>query len=225
MREGWKKGRTYRYSFETIGQGHTKDFFGTGRGDNNDKNNGLDSLPKLNDPTALQRLHEASMTAIHELSSKTRTEINVPYLSMDAATSQPRHLELDMSRNVVDAAVEAWVGRELVPHLQQMSRDDEKYPSVLSSALPPPTDLATLLASTIDRSLECSSLNTPLALRAILLVGGGERIPLVRESTARCVGYLAGDAYANEQLIMPEGEMGDELAVLGATVWGSRSSR
>ena len=48
---------------------------------------------------------------------------------------------------------------------------------------------------------------------------------LVRESMARCVGYLAGDAYANERLIMPEGEMGDELAVLGATVWGSHSSR
>jgi hypothetical protein len=38
----------------------------------------------------------------------------------------------------------------------------------------------------------------------------------------QCVKYLAGDAYTSEHLIMPEGEMGDELAVLGAAVWGSR---
>jgi hypothetical protein len=38
----------------------------------------------------------------------------------------------------------------------------------------------------------------------------------------QCVKYLAGDAYTSEQLIMPEVEMGDELAVLGAAVWGSR---
>lgn len=50
-------------------------------------------------------------------------------------------------------------------------------------------------------------------------------MPLVRESMARCVGYLAGEAYAVNRLIMPGGEMGDELAVLGAAVWGSRRGR
>ena len=34
------------------------------------------------------------------------------------------------------------------------------------------------------------------------------------------VGYLAGDAYAGEHLIVPEGEMYNELAVLGTAVWG-----
>ena len=59
-------------------------------------------------------------------------------------------------------------------------------------------------------------------------MGGGARIPLVREAVNEGVSYLAGDAYANgsgggeeKRLIMPEGEMGEELAVLGAVVWGS----
>jgi molecular chaperone DnaK (HSP70) len=204
-------------------------FFGQVSGDINNNSNKneddnadtqLGSKPILNDPAALQRLHDASISAIHELSSKTRTNINVPYLSMDATTRQPRHLELDMSRNVVDATVESWIGTKLVPHLQSLSAQSDQ--SVLSSALPPPTDLTTLLSSIIAHILERTSLNTPFALRAILLVGGGARIPLVRESMTQCVKYLAGDAYTSERLIMPEGEMGDELAVLGAAVWGSR---
>ena len=202
-------------------------FFGQSSGDssNNKYDNAdtqLNSKPILNDPAALQRLNNAAITAIHELSSKTRTDINVPYLSMDTATRQPRHLEFDMSRNVVDATVESWIGTKLVPHLQCLSQNDQ---SVLSSALPPPTDLTSLLSSVIAHTLERTSLNTPFALRAILLVGGGARIPLVRESMTQCVDYLAGDAYTSERLIMPEGEMGNELAVLGAAVWGSRRVR
>jgi hypothetical protein len=202
-------------------------FFGQDSGDINNNNKDDDnadtqfgSKPILNDPAALQRLHDASISAIHELSSKTRTNINVPYLSMDAITRQPRHLELDMSRNVADATVESWIRTKLVPHLQSLSSQSDQ--SVLSLELPTPTDLTTLLSSIIAHILERTSLNTPFALRAILLVGGGARIPLVRKSMTQCVEYLAGDAYTSERLIMPEGEMGDELAVLGAAVWGSR---
>jgi len=126
----------------------------------------------------------------------------------------------DISRNVVDAALEAWVGRTLAPRLRRL--DGER--SVLSDSLPPPVDLSALYASAIARSLEVTSV-TPASLRSVLLVGGGARMPLVRESMARCVGYLAGEAYAVKRLIMPGGEMGDELAVLGAAVWGSRRGR
>jgi molecular chaperone DnaK (HSP70) len=176
--------------------------------------------PKLDDPAALQRLHEASVAAIRELSNKTRTEINLPYLTMNMTTRQPRHLRTDISRNVVDAAMENWVASVLVPRLlRQQALDDGG--SVLSRALPPPADLSTLFASIIARCLENTS-QTPLALRAVLLVGGGARMPLVRDSMRGCVGYLAGDTYASKRLIMPEGEMGDELAALGGAVWGSR---
>ncbi|KAL3815456.1 hypothetical protein ACHAXA_008506 [Cyclostephanos tholiformis] len=205
-----------------------EDFFGpTSLGGNDEHDHDDDAMantfttrPKLDDPAALQRLHEASVTAIRELSNKTRTEINVPYLTMDMKTRQPRHLRSDISRNVVEAAMENWVGSVLVPRLlRQQARGDEGY--VLSRALPPPVDLSTLFASAIARSLEVTE-QTPHALRAVILVGGGARMPLVRRSMFGSVGYLAGDTYASKRLIMPEGEMGDELGVLGAAVWGSR---
>mmetsp|Transcript_7776 Transcript_7776/g.17549 ORF Transcript_7776/g.17549 Transcript_7776/m.17549 type:complete len:663 (+) Transcript_7776:122-2110(+) len=187
------------------------------------------SKPKLNDPTALQRLYEASTTAMHELSNKTRSEINIPYLTMDLKTRQPKHLEVGMARNVIEAELETWVQKELVPYLQKTTTTDNNHQtsnSALSQALPPPTNLSTLFSSAIMSSLEQTA-HTPNTLRAILLVGGGARIPLVREAMKEGVGYLAGDAYANggggegKRLIMPEGEMGDELGVLGAAVWGS----
>ena len=211
------------------------DFFGpsgsgSGGGDGDDDDENDDDLddsyarPRLDyDPAALQRLRDASAAAMRELSNKTRTEVNVPYLTMDAGTRQPRHLRTEISRNVVDADFEAWVGSVLVPRLtRRRSRGDGR--TVLSPALPPPADLSALLASAIARSLEVASL-TPFDLRAMLLVGGGARVPLVRESMARGVGYLAGDAYAGERLIVPEGEMCDELAVLGAAVWGARRGK
>ena len=194
----------------------------------------LSTRPKLNDPTALQRLHEASTTAIHELSNKTRSEINVPYLTMDIRTLQPRHLKLGVSRNIVNVEMETWISNKLVPHLMMRRKNQETNQqnlsmcNVLSSATPPPTNLATIFSSTIMCALEQTSY-TPYMLRAILVVGGGARIPLVRNAMKEGVGYLAGEAYATgsgsggkgKRLIMPEGEMCDELGVLGAAVWGS----
>lgn len=48
------------------------------------------------DPKALQRLKEAAENAKKELSSTTSTEINLPYLTMDA--EGPKHLERSLSR-------------------------------------------------------------------------------------------------------------------------------
>eukprot|EP00584_Thalassiosira_punctigera_P018278 CAMPEP_0172545478 /NCGR_PEP_ID=MMETSP1067-20121228/15391_1 /TAXON_ID=265564 ORGANISM="Thalassiosira punctigera, Strain Tpunct2005C2" /NCGR_SAMPLE_ID=MMETSP1067 /ASSEMBLY_ACC=CAM_ASM_000444 /LENGTH=136 /DNA_ID=CAMNT_0013332221 /DNA_START=8 /DNA_END=418 /DNA_ORIENTATION=- len=133
---------------------------------------------------------------------------------MDLETRQPKHLEVGVSRNVVDAEVESWVRDKLVPYLQD---SDDDHSTTLSPALPPPTNLSTLLSSAIMSSLERTSL-TPHALRAVLLVGGGARAPSVRAAAKESVAYLGGDG---KRLIMPEGGMAEELGVLGAAVWGS----
>ena len=128
-----------------------------------------------------------------------------------------------MARSVVASKVESWVLSKLVPYLQQQQSEGS---GSLSQALPPPTNLSSLFSSAIMSSLEQTS-HTPHMLRAILLVGGGARIPLVRDSIKEGVGQLAGDAYVSgsggetKRLIMPEGELGEELGVLGAAVWGS----
>lgn len=176
----------------------------------------LSSKPTLSDTSALQRLYEASTQAIHELSKKTRSEINVPYITMDLQTKQPRHLEVGVARAVVEREVETFISKFLVPHLG----NDGK----LSQLFPPPTSLSALFSSLIMSTLDETSL-TPFNLRGILLIGGGARIPMVREALKRGVTVLAGDAYVNgannSRLVMPEGELGEEINVIGAALWGS----
>ena len=66
-----------------------------------------------NDPMALQRLKEAAEKAKIELSSSLETEINLPYISMDA--SGPKHLALKLSRSKLEALVDDLVARTMEP--------------------------------------------------------------------------------------------------------------
>ena len=54
------------------------------------------SIDLRNDKMALQRLKEAAEKAKHELSSVVQTDINLPFITMDA--SGPKHLNLNLSR-------------------------------------------------------------------------------------------------------------------------------
>jgi molecular chaperone DnaK len=54
------------------------------------------SIDLKNDKMALQRLKEAAEKAKHELSSVVQTDINLPFITMDA--SGPKHLNLNLSR-------------------------------------------------------------------------------------------------------------------------------
>lgn len=49
-----------------------------------------------NDKMALQRLKEAAEKAKHELSSVTQTDVNLPFITMDA--TGPKHLNMNLSR-------------------------------------------------------------------------------------------------------------------------------
>ena len=183
------------------------DFFGPPT-ENDDNSTDLSAKPRLNDPTALQRLYDESTKAVHELSNKTRSEINIPYLTMDLETRQPKHLEVGVSRTVLNAELESWLKNKLVPHLQSEGTSSTS----LSQALPPPSNLPTLFSSVIMSALEQTSM-TPMQLRAILVVGGGARIPLIKSSMKESVRYLAGEL---DKLVIPDGEMLEELCVLGA---------
>ncbi|KAL7463381.1 hypothetical protein ACHAXS_003757, partial [Conticribra weissflogii] len=192
------------------------------------------SKPTLpNDPQALQRLYESSTTAVHELSRKSRSHINIPYLTMDLQSRQPRHLDVGVARSVVESEVDSFVSRRLVPYYSSLrgttsssssssssspsSSSSSSSSSVLSNAVPPPKDLTTLLSSAIMSALEQTH-HTPFQLRGILLVGGGARIPMIRRAMKETVEYLTG---GDGILVVPEGEMLEELGVLGAVVWGS----
>lgn len=65
------------------------------------------------DKMALQRLKEASEKAKIELSSKTQTEINLPFITMDA--SGPKHLNTTLTRAKLEELTSDLVERTLVP--------------------------------------------------------------------------------------------------------------
>ena len=66
-----------------------------------------------NDKLALQRLKEAAEKAKIELSSATQTEINLPFITMDA--TGPKHLNLKLTRAKFEALVDDLVQRTIEP--------------------------------------------------------------------------------------------------------------
>jgi len=74
------------------------------------KDNGID-LRK--DKLALQRLKEAAEKAKIELSSATQTEINLPYITADAAG--PKHLTLKLTRAKFEALVDDLIQKTVDP--------------------------------------------------------------------------------------------------------------
>jgi molecular chaperone DnaK len=65
------------------------------------------------DPLAMQRLKEASEKAKIELSSTQQTEINLPYITADAAG--PKHLNMKLTRAKLESLVEDLVQKTIEP--------------------------------------------------------------------------------------------------------------
>src|SRR5712664_3204647 len=65
------------------------------------------------DPLAMQRLKEASEKAKIELSSSQQTEINLPYITADAAG--PKHLNIKLTRAKLESLVEDLVQKTMEP--------------------------------------------------------------------------------------------------------------
>jgi molecular chaperone DnaK len=79
------------------------------------KENGVDLR---NDKLALQRLKEAAEKAKIELSSSQQTEINLPFISMNAQTQSPLHLTMKLTRAKLETLVDDLVEKTKGPCLQ-----------------------------------------------------------------------------------------------------------
>jgi molecular chaperone DnaK len=66
-----------------------------------------------NDKMALQRLKEAAEKAKHELSSVTQTDINLPFITMDA--TGPKHLNLNLTRAKFESLIADLIERLVGP--------------------------------------------------------------------------------------------------------------
>jgi molecular chaperone DnaK len=65
------------------------------------------------DPLAMQRLKEAAEKAKIELSSSQQTDVNLPYITADAAG--PKHLNVKLTRSKLESLVEELVKRTVEP--------------------------------------------------------------------------------------------------------------
>lgn len=74
------------------------------------------------DPMAMQRLKEAAEKAKIELSSSVQTDINLPYLTMDA--SGPKHMNLKLTRAKFESLVGDLIKKTVSP-CQKALKDAE----------------------------------------------------------------------------------------------------
>ncbi|MBV1695484.1 MAG: molecular chaperone DnaK [Hyphomicrobiales bacterium] len=73
------------------------------------------SIDLRNDKLALQRLKEAAEKAKIELSSSQQTEINLPFISMNAQTQSPLHLTMKLTRAKLESLVDDLITRTTGP--------------------------------------------------------------------------------------------------------------
>lgn len=78
---------------------------------------------------AMQRLKEAAEKAKIELSSSAQTDINLPYLTMDA--SGPKHMNLKLTRSKFESLVGDLIKRTIGP-CQKALKDAEVSKQKLS---------------------------------------------------------------------------------------------
>lgn len=81
---------------------------------------------------AMQRLREAAEKAKCELSSTSQTDINLPYLTMDA--SGPKHMNLKLTRAKFEQLVSELIKRTIEPCRKAM-HDAEVKPSDIGEIL------------------------------------------------------------------------------------------
>lgn len=84
------------------------------------------------DPMAMQRLKEAAEKAKIELSSSVQTDINLPYLTMDA--SGPKHMNLKLSRSKFESLVGELIKKTIGP-CQKALKDAEVAKSDIGEVL------------------------------------------------------------------------------------------
>ena len=93
---------------------------------------GSQGIDLRNDQMALQRLKEAAETAKCELSSTLQTDINLPFVTVDA--SGPKHLNLTLTRAKLEQITDGLVQRSLEPCRQALA-DAEMQPSDIDEVI------------------------------------------------------------------------------------------
>ena len=156
------------------------------------------------DPMILALIQSAARESILELVQKTSSKVHIPFFFMGRRESDP-HLDMTISRNVLDRSVQDYWAHSVVPKLM----DDGQ----LSTSLPAPTNATTLVTSAITKVLEESG-EVPTNIRHILLVGGGSKFRMFEQAVEDGIMALMGPS--SLKIVKPEASLRAELTTIGA---------
>ena len=167
----------------------------------------LDISPSLkDDPMSLALIQQQARASCLELVTKTSTHIHIPYLYMGRRPENP-HLDMHLSRTVVEQAMQDVVRDELVPQIRSMPNED-----ILSTSMAHPTHVSALMTSVITKLLEVTG-HTPGTLDHVLLVGGGSKHRFFEQSCRDSLALLLGP---HDKLVVPNSAIRQDLTALGA---------
>ena len=173
--------------------------------------NSISSLLETDD-MARQRMYDAAESTVKELSKKSRSEVSLPFLTVDSKSSQPLHLNSGFSRLVLNSEVESMVGIKV----KELTSSSELSLPV-SKAMKFPETLKDVIASMCLRLFEDSQ-KGPLELRSILITGGGSRSPIHLTAIKEAITIFGGEQFVDEKVVVPPGELVEEITAIGASL-------
>jgi molecular chaperone DnaK (HSP70) len=159
-----------------------------------------------NDKMSLTLIQSTARSSVIELVGKTQSNVHIPFLFMGRKQNNP-HLDMSISRTVLEQAVQDYWNREVVPQLMDGN--------VLSSSLPPPRSARDLFTSALTKVLEESN-ELPTNIERILVVGGGSKHRLFEEACKESIFALMGPSAGSDKLVLPQTSLRAELTALGA---------
>ena len=160
-----------------------------------------------NDPMILALIQSAARDSVVELVQKTSSKVHIPFFFMGrSSSSSDPHLDMSISRNVLDRTVQDSWTPSIIPTLMSDGQ--------LSASLPLPTNAATLFTSAITKVLEESG-EVPTNIKHILLVGGGSKLRMFEQAVEEGLLALMGPTSLTIT-VKPEAALRAELTTLGA---------
>ncbi|KAL3940906.1 MAG: hypothetical protein SGARI_000796 [Bacillariaceae sp.] len=148
-----------------------------------------------NDPMSLSLIQSSVRSSVLELVNKTQSNVHIPYLFMGRNSNDP-HLDMSISRTVLEQSVQDFWNTEVVPELLDGGA-------------------SALFTSALTKVLEESN-EVPSNIERILLVGGGSRHKLFEDAVKESIFALMGPSASSEKLVLPEASLRSELTALGA---------
>ena len=167
----------------------------------------VDDKTMGSDTMSLKMIQASARSSVLELVKKSQSQIHIPFLFMGRRPDDP-HLNTTISRIVLEQAVQDYWIETIFPKLMENN--------VLSSSLPTPTDVTSLLTSAITKVLEESN-EIPNNIGRILLVGGGSKHKVFEDGCKSSISALMGSSNYESKLVLPDVSLRAELTCLGAS--------